>query len=205
MVNSSAVLRGYTPVALFGAAVLLTATACSSSSSSSTASASSTPGATSGSPMASSTSMSASASGSSTAMASECGSLGTPTVTGTGPADPSAASKQIATNFQEFFDPTTPTDTKIGLLQNGTLFAPVLKGFAGNPLAAKATATVTGIAFTGASSANVTFNLCQSGKPALPNAAGKAVLSGITWKVADSTLCSLIKLSNGGAAVPGCS
>jgi len=205
MVNSSAVLRGYTPVALFGAAVLLTATACSSSGGSSTASASSTPAATSSGPTASGTSMSASASGSSTSMASECGSIGTPTVTGTGPADPTAAGKQIATTFQEFFDPTTPTDTRIGLLQNGALFAPVLKGFAGNPLAAKATATVTGVAFTGATSANVTFNLCQSGKPALPNAAGKAVLSGVTWKVADNTLCSLVKLGNGGAAVPGCS
>ena len=196
MVNSSVVLRGYTPVALFGAAVLLTATACSSSGGSSTASASSTPAATSSGPT---------ASGTSTSMASECGSIGTPTVTGTGPADPTAAGKQIATTFQEFFDPTTPTDTRIGLLQNGALFAPVLKGFAGNPLAAKATATVTGVAFTGATSANVTFNLCQSGKPALPNAAGKAVLSGVTWKVADNTLCSLVKLGNGGAAVPGCS
>ncbi|WP_042439838.1 hypothetical protein [Streptacidiphilus albus] len=196
MVNSSAVLRGYTPVALFGAAVLLTATACSSSGGGSTASASSTPAATSSGPT---------GSGTSTSMASECGSIGTPTVTGTGPADPTAAGKQIATTFQEFFDPTTPTDTRIGLLQNGALFAPVLKGFAGNPLAAKATATVTGVAFTGATSANVTFNLCQSGKPALPNAAGKAVLSGVTWKVADNTLCSLVKLGNGGAAVPGCS
>lgn len=204
MVNSSAIVRGYTPVALFGAAVLLTATACSSSSSS-TAAASGSATAAASSSMASSTPMSASPSGSSTAMAQECGSLGTPVVTGTGPANPTAASKQITTNFQEFFDPTTPTDTKIALLQNGTLFAPVLKGFAGNPLAAKATATVTGIAFTGATSANVTFNLCQSGKPALPNAAGKAVLSGITWKVAVSTLCSLVKLGNGGAAVPGCS
>jgi hypothetical protein len=91
------------------------------------------------------------------------------------------------------------------LLQNGTHLTSVLQGFAGNPLAAKASVTVTAVDFTSATTANVTYNLCQSGTPALPNAKGQAVLENGTWKVSDTTLCALVTLSNNGKAVPGCS
>ncbi|MEZ0089044.1 hypothetical protein [Streptacidiphilus sp. EB129] len=128
-----------------------------------------------------------------------------PTVSGSGPADTATAGTQVASAFTKFFDPATPSSAKIALLQNGVLFAPVLQGFAGNPLAAKATVTVLTVNFTGATAADVTFNLCEGGTPALPGAAGKSVLEGGTWKVADATLCSLVKLNSGGAAVPGCS
>jgi hypothetical protein len=91
------------------------------------------------------------------------------------------------------------------LLQNGQHLTSVLQGFAGNPLAAKASVTVTAVTFTSPTTADVTYNLCQSGSPALPGAKGKAVLEGGTWKVADTTLCGLVTLANNGKAVPGCS
>ncbi|WP_370085322.1 hypothetical protein [Streptacidiphilus sp. MAP12-16] len=110
----------------------------------------------------------------------------------------------MATNFQKFFDPATPATTKISLLQNGAAFGAVLQGFASNPLATKATVTVVSVGFTSATTADVTFNLCESGAPVLPNSAGKSVYESGTWKVADTTLCTLVKLNSGGAPVPGC-
>jgi hypothetical protein len=198
MVNGSAGVRRSAPLVGLGAAVLLVATACSSSSSSSSSSGSPTPSTA---PATSATS--ARASGSATAMA--CATTVAPTVSGSGPTDVAAAGNLVAENFQKFFDPMTPTATKLSLLQNGQVFARVLQGFAGNPLASKAAATVLTVDFTSSTTASVTFNLCESGAPALPAAAGKSVLQGGVWKVADSTLCNLVKLNSGGAAVPGCS
>jgi hypothetical protein len=116
-----------------------------------------------------------------------------------------AAGQSVAQNFTKFYNPSTPASEKVALLQNGQHLTPVLQGFAGNPLAAKASVTVTAVHFTSATTADVTYNLCQSGQPALPNAHGKAVLENGTWKVADTTLCSLVVLANNGKAVPGCS
>jgi hypothetical protein len=198
MFNGSAGVRRSATPAVLGAAVLLVATACSSSSSSGSSSTPSTAPATSA-----TSTTSAMATGSTAAMA--CSTAVAPTVSGSGPTDTTSTGKLVAENFQKFFDPATSTATKLSLLQNGVAFAPVLQGFAGNPLASKATATVLTVDFTGAATASVTFNLCESGAPALPGSAGKSVLQGGVWKVADSTLCSLVKLNNGGAAVPGCS
>lgn len=128
-----------------------------------------------------------------------------PAVTGSGPSDTAAAGTSVAQDFSKFFSPATPANEKVMLLQNGQHLTSVLQGFAGNPLAAKATATVTAVQFTGPTTADVTYNLCQSGSPALPNAKGKAVLENGTWKVSDTTLCGLVGLSNGGKPVPGCS
>jgi hypothetical protein len=127
-----------------------------------------------------------------------------PTVTGSGPADTASAGVAVATDYRKFFEPTTPAATKLGLLQNGTALEAVLQGFASNKLASAATVTVTAVDFTGATAADVTYNLCESGAAVLPDSAGKSVLVGGVWQVADATLCGLVKLNNGGAAVPGC-
>ncbi len=133
-----------------------------------------------------------------------CSSVIAPTVTGSGPADTATAGTAVATDYQKFFDPATPATTKLGLLQNGTSLVAVLQSFASNKLASAATVTVTAVDFTGATAADVTYNLCESGSPVMPGSAGKSVLVGSTWQVADATLCGLVKLNNGGAAVPGC-
>jgi len=134
-----------------------------------------------------------------------CTTVIAPTVTGSGPADTTSAGTAVATDYQKFFDPSTPAATKLGLLQNGTALVAVLQSFASNKLAAAATVTVTAVDFTSATAADVTYNLCESGTAVLPGSAGKSVLVGGTWQVADDTLCGLVKLNNGGAAVPGCS
>jgi len=134
-----------------------------------------------------------------------CTTVIAPTVTGSGPADTTSAGSAVATDYRKFFDPMTPAATKLGLLQNGTALEGVLQSFAGNKLATAATVTVTAVDFTSATAANATYNLCESGAAVLPGSAGKSVLVGGTWQIADATLCGLVKLNSGGAAVAGCS
>ncbi|QMU78454.1 hypothetical protein GXW83_24835 [Streptacidiphilus sp. PB12-B1b] len=195
----AAVVRRRGAVGLGAAAVLLFAAACSSSgSTTSTASAASSTA-----PAAPTTA--AAAPTTAGAAPAACTTVIAPTVSGSGPADTASAATAVATSFQKFFDPATPAASKLALLQNGPAFAPVLQGFASNKLASAATVTVTAVDFTGAAAADVTFNLCESGAAVLPGSAGKSVLAGGVWQVADATLCGLVKLNNGGAAVPGCS
>lgn len=207
MIDGSTGLQRFAPRVGVAAAVLLLAGACSSSGGG-TASpgASVTTGAatTAAAPSASATAASSSAAPSGGTATGPCAATTAPTVSGSGPADTAAAGTQVATAYQKFFDPATPSATKLGLLQNGTSFAPVVAGFASNPLAAQAAVSVQKVTFTSATAADVTFTLCESGQPVLPNSAGKAVQQGGVWKIADATLCGLVKLNSGGAAVPGC-
>jgi len=179
-------------------AVLLLAACGSSGGSSSPSSSSPTPSATSAAP-------SPSGAPATTAVAAGCPSTFGATISGLGPADTLGAATAVSTSYQQFFDPATPATTKIGLLQNGTAFVPVMQSLASTPLASKATVSVTAVDFTGAATANVTFNLCESGSIVMPASAGKSVLVKGVWQVADATLCGLVKLNSGGAAVPGCS
>jgi hypothetical protein len=207
MIDGSTGLQRFAPRVGVAAAVLLLAGACSSSGGG-TASpgASVTTGAatTAAAPSASASAASSSAAPSGGTATGPCAATTAPAVSGSGPADTAAAGTQVATAYQKFFDPATPSATKLGLLQNGTAFAPVVAGFAGNPMAAQATVSVQKVAFTSATAADVTFNLCESGQPVLPNSAGKAVQQGGVWKVADATLCGLVALT-GNTQLPGCS
>ncbi|WP_405852823.1 hypothetical protein OG361_09050 [Streptomyces sp. NBC_00090] len=118
------------------------------------------------------------------------------------PADPAAAEAEITKNWTAFFDPKTPTADKVELLENGAEMQPVLAAFAGNENAAVTSAKVTGVEFTSATEANVTYDLLVGGSPALPDSQGTSVLVDDTWKVSVKTLCGLVELS--GVTVPGC-
>ncbi|MFF8377385.1 hypothetical protein ACF07V_14815 [Streptomyces sp. NPDC015661] len=119
-----------------------------------------------------------------------------------GPADPVAAKAEITKNWTAFFDPRTPVAEKVKLLENGEQMQPVLRAFAGDKNAAMTSAKVTGIEFTSATGANVTYDLLVGGAPALPGSQGTSVLQNDTWKVSVKTLCGLVELS--GVTVPGC-
>ena len=191
MAIGSASVQRHLPRAAVGAAVLLLATACGSSGGSTA------PTVTSAATPAAPATTAAAPTTTAAAAPAACGTGAAPTVSGTGPSDTAGAAGQIATSYQKFFDPATPAADKLGLLQNGKNFAPVLVTFGKNPLAGKATATVLTVTFTSATAADVTYNLCVGGAPALPGSAGKSVLVGGVWQVADATLCNLIKLSGG--------
>ncbi|MFC9594905.1 hypothetical protein [Streptomyces sp. NPDC056944] len=118
------------------------------------------------------------------------------------PADPVAAKAEITRNWTAFFDPKTPVAEKVRLLENGEQLRPVLGAFAADKNAAMTSAKVTGIEFTSATGANVTYDLLVGGNPALTGSQGTSILQNDTWKVSVKTLCGLVELS--GVTVPGC-
>lgn len=128
----------------------------------------------------------------------------TATSTANGPADPVAATALVKKNWELFFDPKTPVADKEKYLQNGTVLAPLLQGFAADPRVAQVSSTVSNVAFTSPTTATVTYALSLQGTVVEPNATGQAVLQDGTWKVSDSTLCGLVALT-GNTKLPGCS
>jgi hypothetical protein len=193
--RASLVLR-----AAAGSAVLLLAAACSSTGSNPPSTATGT-GAPPSAPAAPATTSSTPAG----QAAAACSSSTAPTVSGSGPADTAGAAGRIATDYTQFFDPSTTVSAKMGLLQNAQKLAPAMQAFAGDPQAAQTTVAVTGVDFTSATSADITYNVCLSGAVALPGSKGKSVLEGGVWKVGDTTLCGLLQLKAGSSPIPGCS
>jgi hypothetical protein len=110
----------------------------------------------------------------------------------------SAAGKQVATtqikaNYRTFFDVTTPRPTAVGLLENGDKLgaAIALAAKVAKVEKTKETAVVTKVTFSDPTHADVIYDL--KGTP-LTGSNGKAVLVNGTWKVAQSTFCTLADL-----------
>ncbi|MFJ5140401.1 hypothetical protein [Streptomyces sp. NPDC088707] len=118
------------------------------------------------------------------------------------PDDPAAAKAEITRNWTAFFAPGTPAAERVKLLENGEQMREVLGAFGGDKNAAMTSAKVTGVEFTSATEANVTYDLLVGGTPALTGSQGTSVLQNDTWKVTVKTLCGLVQLS--GVTVPGC-
>ena len=157
-------------------ALALAVAACSSSSSSS--SSSSAPSAPASSALASSASASSSSTGNSAAVA------------------------EITTNWEKFFNSSTPNSERVTLLQNGSSFAGAISGLAG--LVSNLGAKVTGVTLTSATTATVKYNLTSAGSTLLSNQTGTAVLQDGVWKVGDASLCGLVKLVPGGTVPSAC-
>ncbi|MDQ0747417.1 hypothetical protein QF034_001648 [Streptomyces africanus] len=120
------------------------------------------------------------------------------------PADRAAAETEIRQNWQKFFDPKTSTEDKQAVLENGDRMGPVLKAFSGDERGGQVQAKVTGIEFTSATEADVTYTLTLKGATVLPDASGTAVEQNGTWKLSAKTLCALVQLSGNASPVPGC-
>jgi hypothetical protein len=115
----------------------------------------------------------------------------------------SAAVAQITTNWEKFFNSSTPNSERITLLQNGSAFAPAISGL--TSLVSNLGAKVTGVTLTSATTATVKYNLTSGGSTLVTGQTGTAVLENGVWKVADTTLCGLIKLVPGGTEPSACS
>jgi hypothetical protein len=111
-----------------------------------------------------------------------------------------AASAQsvIAANWMAFFDPKTPVDKRISLLQDGQQFAAVIRSQSSSALAAQASAKVTSVTLVSATRAKVVYTIVEGGRPALANQTGVAVYQDGTWKVGLASFCSLLAMENGG-------
>ena len=119
------------------------------------------------------------------------------------PSSSAAAVAQITANWEKFFSASTPTSQRVALLQNGAAFAVAISGL--SHLVSGLGATVTSVTVTSPTSATVKYNLTASGSSLLSGQTGTAVYENGTWKVADASLCGLIKLVPGGSTPTACS
>jgi hypothetical protein len=138
----------------------------------------------------SSTSVGASSSASATASA--------PATTGNNEEPPSSAAvSQITHNCNTFFNASTPNNTRVNLLQDGSAFATALKDFATSPFASAVTSKVDSVTLTSATEATVKYDLSALGTSVAKDASGTSVLQDGTWKVGDSVFCGLLSEAKG--------
>ena len=114
-----------------------------------------------------------------------------------------AATAEITTNWEKFFNASTPTSERVALLQDGAAFAVAISGL--SHLVSGLGATVTSVTVTSPTSATVKYNLTASGSTLLSGQTGTAVYENGTWKVGDASLCGLLKLVPGGSTPTACS
>jgi hypothetical protein len=116
-----------------------------------------------------------------------------------------SASSAIAANWTAFFNFKTPTAKRIALLENGSQFATIIKGQAGQGLASTANAKVLSVSNVSTSQATVKYNILLGTTPALTNQMGTAVFQDGTWKVGDGSFCGLLHLEGLKPLPPACS
>jgi hypothetical protein len=85
------------------------------------------------------------------------------------------------------------------LLEDGQQLAPAVSALAKSSTAAQTTAKVISVTVLSATQAKVTYDLLLSGKPALTNQSGTAILQGGTWKISVGSFCTLLIINNGGS------
>jgi hypothetical protein len=169
---------------VLGLALALAVSACSSSSSSSSSSSASS-ATSSSAPVSSAPVSSAPASSSSSGN--------------------SAAVAEITTNWEKFFNASTPLSQRVALLENGSSFSSAIDSFSKLPLANGIGAKVTGVTVTSATMATVTYSIVSGSTTLLAGQSGTAVNQDGTWKVGDASLCNLFKLIPGGSVPAACS
>jgi hypothetical protein len=108
---------------------------------------------------------------------------------------------RIASAYEEFFSPDTSLSDRVALLQNGSQFKSVIRSFASNPLAKKASAHVSSVTLKGANEAKVVYSI-KLGSTSLGTQTSTAVRQNGSWKVGYASLCRLVAL--GGTLPPAC-
>ena len=100
---------------------------------------------------------------------------------------------QIKSAYEKFFSGETSVSDRVALLQNGSTFEGVIRGFATLPLAKNVSATVSSVTLQGANNAKVVYTV-KLGGAALPKLTGTAVRQNGVWKVGNSSLCKLVSM-----------
>jgi len=124
----------------------------------------------------------------------------------TAPTDTTAATAQIKANWHTFFAYNTPITQQAALLEDGDkLGAAISKALQEQKQShIKQGAKVTGVTFSGPTTATVTYQLLNGSAVLLPAASGLAVYVDGTWKVGKQTFCTLVTLGNNNQPVEGC-
>jgi hypothetical protein len=121
-----------------------------------------------------------------------------PATSSSAPTGGTAAISAITTNWQTFFNATTPVSKRVSLLENGQQFQSVIQAQSGSGLAALATAKVLHVTVNSPTQATVMYDILVSGAPQLKNQTGMAVLQNGTWKVSVASFCGLLIIENAG-------
>ena len=120
----------------------------------------------------------------------------------TTPSSNPAAVAEITKNWEAFFSKSTPISQRWKYLQDGATHKGTIQIFSSNPNTKMVTAKVKKVTLSGAQAA-VIYDVLVGAHPALPDAAGVAVLQAGIWKVSLQTLCGLLGLL-GTKNIPGC-
>jgi len=128
-----------------------------------------------------------------------------PATSPSAPSTSSAAATEIAANWVAFFNFKTPTAQRVTLLQNGSQFATIIQGQAGQGLASTANAKVLSVSNITPTTATVKYDILLGTTPALTNQTGTAVYQDGAWKVGDSSFCGLLTLEGLKTLPPACS
>ena len=117
--------------------------------------------------------------------------------------DEQAATEEITTNWESFFNNALPLDERVTFLEDGEELQPLVEEQAQilGEQASQATAQVDNVTLNDDGTANVEFQILLSGQPVLPST-GTAVLVDERWLVSKVTLCDLIALA--GTNPPEC-
>jgi hypothetical protein len=100
---------------------------------------------------------------------------------------------QIKSAYEKFFSGETSVSDRVALLQNGSTFEGVIRGFASLPLAKNVSVTVSSVTLKGPNNAKVVYTV-KLGGAALPKLTGTAVRQTGVWKVGSASLCKLVSL-----------
>ena len=100
---------------------------------------------------------------------------------------------QIKSAYEKFFSGETSVSDRVALLQNGSTFEGVIRGFASLPLAKNVSVTVSSVTLQGPNNAKVVYTV-KLGGAALPKLTGTAVRQNGVWKVGNASLCKLVSL-----------
>ena len=136
------------------------------------------------------------------ATASSAAATSAPASTGTSSGS-SATVTEITTNWNTFFNSSTPNSKRIQLLQNGSEFSASIAAFASSPLAAAVSSKVDSVTVDSATKATVKYDLSAMGTTVATGATGLSVLQDGTWKVGDDVFCGLLtEAKAAGMSVP---
>jgi hypothetical protein len=100
---------------------------------------------------------------------------------------------QIKSAYEKFFSGETSVSDRVALLQNGSTFEGVIRGFASLPLAKNVSVTVSSVTLQGPNNAKVVYTV-KLGGAALPKLTGTAVRQNGVWKVGNASLCKLVSM-----------
>ena len=133
-----------------------------------------------------------------------CGSSHHPARTSTGAGGSSTSSapmtadqQAIVTVYTSFIQPGVPIEQKVNMVQDGTAFQPAMETLSQSDLAKNVTVSVSKVTLDSPDRATVIFSLQLTGQgTVVPNATGYAIRDHGTWKVAGTTLCTLLQAND---------